>query len=113
MAMYDFRLDMDLLTTISFNKMLQEVREGLDDGILEKFVKENILESDGALLGSTRRTPNATKADQKQRQELDELKASLSEEEKQKLIDETQELLVYQQTEDSPEAKATILAVAR
>ncbi len=109
MAMYDFRLDMDLLTTISFNKMLQEVREGLDDGILEKFVKENILESDGALLAVHAPDPERYKGfDQKQRQELDELKASLSEEEKQKLIDETQELLVYQQTEDSPEAKATI-----
>lgn len=109
MAMYDFRLDMDLLTTLSFNKALQEVREGLDDNILEKFVAERLLDADGALLAVHVPDPDLYKGfDAEQRKELDAFKESLSEDEKQKIIDETKELLVYQQTEDSPEAKATI-----
>lgn len=97
------------LSALEYNQAFQEIREGLDDGILERFLKERILDAPGSLLAV--HVPDAKlykRRDQKLKEDLAALKASMSEAERQDLIDQTNALRAYQQTEDTPEAIASI-----
>ncbi|MDO5738374.1 MAG: insulinase family protein [Eubacteriales bacterium] len=109
LTMYAFRYDLEPLAFLSYNQFLEEIRAGIDEGILEKYIQERILDSKAHLI--TVHKPEAglyNRFDQEVADRLAKVKAEMSDAEIQELIDETNELLKYQQTPDSPEAKATI-----
>ncbi|MCG8412381.1 MAG: insulinase family protein [Bacteroidales bacterium] len=94
---------------LEFEEPLAKVKEGLKNGLLEKIIKENLLENKFALLMSLKPEPGLEKKiTAKVKKELADYKASLSKEELQKLVDETKALKEYQKQEDKPEDVAKV-----
>lgn len=109
LSMYAYRYDLNPMDFLSYNQFLQEVREGIDQGLLESYIQERILDNPNLLLAIHRPEEGLyARFDQEARAKLEAKKRSLSPAEKERLIAETKELLTYQQTPDTPEAKATI-----
>ncbi len=94
---------------LEFEKPLATVKEGIKNGLLEKIIKEQLIENPHALLMMLKPQPGLEKEIAAQtKKELAEYKASLSKEELEQLVAETKALKEHQQREDSPEAIATI-----
>ncbi|MFC2151186.1 insulinase family protein [Bacteroidota bacterium] len=94
---------------LEFEAPLAKVKEGINNGLLKTIVKEQLIENPHTLLMVLKPQPGLEKElSAKIKKELADYKASLSEEELLKLVEETKELKEYQKKEDSPEALATI-----
>ncbi|MGM0407893.1 MAG: insulinase family protein [Bacteroidota bacterium] len=94
---------------LEFETPLANVKEGIENGMLEKIVQEQLINNPHALLMVLKPQPGLeNEIAEKTRKELAEYKASLSKEELEKLIEETKELKEHQKKEDSPEAIATV-----
>jgi len=94
---------------LEFNKPLEEAKKALTTNILETTTSKFLVNNPHAVLmvlkpepGLQAKLAEATKA------ELKAYKDGLSEDEKEKLIAQTKELLAHQKREDSPEAMATV-----
>lgn len=94
---------------LEFNEPLKKVKTALETNLLEKTIKEFLISNPHTLLMVLSPEPGLQKKiNKKITEELAAYKASLSEKELEKLINETEELLAHQKREDSPEALATI-----
>ncbi len=94
---------------LEFEKPLAKVKEGINNGLLEEIIKEQLIENPHALLMVLKPQPGLEKEISAQiKKELADYKASLSEEELIQLVEETKALKEYQKLEDTPEALATI-----
>lgn len=99
---------------IEWEKPLAELKTKFNDGILENMINEAMLNNNHALLLVLKPKPGLEKELAEQTtQKLAEYKASLSDEELEKLIKETQELIEYQKREDDPEALAKLPKLGR
>ena len=94
---------------LEFEKTLANVKKGIENGLLEKIIKERLISNPHALLMVLKPQPGLEKEIAAQaKKELAEYKASLSKEQLEKLVEETKALKAYQEEGDSPEALATI-----
>ena len=101
--------DDDPFVGLEYEKPLAAVKEGINNGLLEKIVQEYFIDNPHALLMVLKPQPGLEKEiAENTKKELAEYKASLSKEELEKLVEETKALKEYQQQEDSPEALASI-----
>jgi len=99
----------DPFVGLEFEKPLAKVKEGIQNGLLERVIKEQMIDNPHALMMVLNPQPGLEKeiiANTKK--ELADYKASLNQEELQKLVDETIELKEHQKREDTPEALATV-----
>ncbi|MDO5718329.1 MAG: insulinase family protein [Tissierellia bacterium] len=97
------------LEALKYDDVLENLRKGIDEGIYERFIRNNILNNPHKSILSL--TPNKglnDAKDKEQEEELRKFKESLSEEEIDQLISENKKLIEMQLEEDSEEAKATI-----
>lgn len=94
---------------LEFEKPLANVKEQIQNGLLQEIIKEQLINNDHALLMVLKPKPGLEKEIiKKTKEELAEYKASLSKEELEQLVEETKELKEHQQREDTPEALATV-----
>jgi presequence protease len=94
---------------LEFEKPLAVVKEGIDNGLLEKTIKEQLIENPHALVLVLKPQPGLEKEIAANiKKELADYKATLSKEELLQLVEETKALKEYQKEEDTPEALATI-----
>jgi Zn-dependent M16 (insulinase) family peptidase len=94
---------------LAYEIPLSEVKKALENRMLETLIEKHLLNNKHALLLTMQ--PEAglqSRQDARVEKELAAYKASLSENQLNALITETNELMEYQQREDSPEALATI-----
>ncbi|WP_291855810.1 insulinase family protein [Marinilabilia sp.] len=99
----------DIFDGIEFEKPLANVKEGIKTGMLQKIVQDYMIDNPHALMMVFKPQPGLeNEMAAKTKAKLAEYKASLSDEELQKLVEETKALKEYQQAEDAPEAVATI-----
>lgn len=99
---------------LEYEKPLTELKAGLSKNHLESIIKNEILGNKHALLLILEPKPGLEKElNTKVEKELQEYKASLSDAEKESLINETKELREYQKREDTPEAVATMPLLER
>ncbi len=108
-AMSSWRYGEDPLLGLNFNSIFKELRDNLETGYFENYIKEKILGSDNKLITTHRpKFGLFAEADEKAELELKEYKESLTQNEIEELIRTNQELIKFQTTEDSKEGKATI-----
>ncbi len=101
--------DNDPFKGLEFETVLANVKKGVENGLLEKIIKENLLSNPHTLLMVLKPQPGLEKEIAAQSaKELAEYKASLSKEQLEKLVEETKALKAYQEEGDSPEALASI-----
>lgn len=94
---------------LEYEKTLTEVKKALDKPVLEELIRAGLLNNPYGLLLTMKPEPGLEQRRmQEQAAELAEYKSDLSEEEINELVETTQELMAYQQLEDSPEALAAI-----
>lgn len=94
---------------LGFEKSLKEIREGLNNRLLETLTEKFLLNNPHSLLLTLHPEPGLqTQRDRQTAEELADFKASLSEKEIISLVEETRNLQLFQQKEDTPEAVATI-----
>lgn len=94
---------------LEYEKPLAAVKKALTTNMLETLAEKHILNNTHAVMMALVPQPGLENQINAQvREELAQYKASLSKEELLQLIQDTKDLLVYQQTEDTPEELATI-----
>lgn len=94
---------------LEFDKPLTEAKKALDTNLLETTISNYLVNNPHAVLMVLKPEPGLqAKIDEATKKELDEFKAGLNNEEKEKLIAETKTLIEHQKREDTPEALATI-----
>ena len=94
---------------LEFEKPLANVKEGLENGLLEDIIKKDFIDNNFALMTVLQPEQGLEKErSEKIKQELADYKASLSEEELEQLVEETKALKEYQESEDDPEKVAMI-----
>ncbi len=94
---------------LEFEAPLAKVKSELKNGLLENIIQKNLIDNNFALLTVLEPEPGLEKKRSEQiKKELAEYKASLSEEALVQLIETTQALKEYQETEDSPEEVAMV-----
>jgi len=94
---------------LEFEAPLANVKKGIENGLLQRILKENLISNPHTLLLVLKPQPGLEKEIAAQTaKELAAYKASLSKEELEKLVEETKALKAYQEEGDSPEALATI-----
>jgi presequence protease len=99
----------DPFAGIEFEKPLTRAKEGIKNGMLQRIVKEQLIDNPHAVLIVLKPQPGLeNELAEKTKEKLAAYKASLSKEELKKLVDDTKSLKAYQQEEDSPEAIASI-----
>ncbi|MCL1822518.1 MAG: insulinase family protein, partial [Prolixibacteraceae bacterium] len=99
----------DPFAGLEFEKPLAELKKSLTSNMLEDIIKEYLLVNPHSLLLTLNPEPGLqARRDARLAQKLADYKAALTAEEIDKLVEETQSLIEYQQREDSPEALATI-----
>ncbi len=99
---------------LCYNETLSMLRANIDTDYFERYIETHILNNPHKVIMVSR--PEPGKNDEKDAQVTKDLaayKASLSEAEVQALVAETQALLLRQNTDDTPEEKATIPRLAR
>jgi len=99
----------DPFLSLQYEEPLAAVKKALTTPYLESIIEKYLLDNPHSLLLTLKPEPGL---EQKNNEmivaECAAFKNSLSEEEQDRLVNETQELIAYQQSEDSPEALATI-----
>ena len=101
--------DGDPLEPLYYEELLKQLREGLDNGLYEKILKEHILENPHQVLMVLK--PSTTMAAEREaalEKKLAEKKATLSDEDIANIISETAALKERQQSPETPEALASI-----
>lgn len=94
---------------LEYNKPLEEVKKVLNTDALEKVTTKYLANNPHSLLMVLKPEPGLqAKLVKETKAELKAFKDGLSEEEIDKLIAETEELIAYQKREDTPEAKASV-----
>ena len=109
MAFDSWLYDKSPIEAIDIEDDLTYIEENIDNGIFEKFIKENILESNHKSIVS--HIPMKGLNDQKDeevRKQLEDLKNSLSEREKEEYIQRRIEMDDFQSRNNTDEEKATI-----
>jgi presequence protease len=104
----------DPYLTLEYEKPLAKVKTALQTNYFESLIQEYLINNPHSLLLVLEPKPGMEKENsEKIEKELKEYKASLSEEAKQKLVKETEELIAYQKREDTPEALAKMPMLER
>jgi Zn-dependent M16 (insulinase) family peptidase len=99
----------DPFFSLEYEKPLAEVKAALKSDYFEKVIKEHLMDNPHSLLLVLEPKPGREKEiNAAVESELTEFKSGMSDEAKEKLVKETQELIEYQKREDTPEALATI-----
>ncbi len=94
---------------LEYEKTFDELKADINNGYLEKVIKEYFLENNHCLLFVLSPEPGLDKKrNEVLNKQLHELKLSLPEAEIEKMVKQTEELVKYQKQEDSKEALATI-----
>ena len=94
----------DPLKVLELTDRLEEFKKKVEEGFLEDMIRKYLIDNPHSLLASFTPKPGLEQeAEAKIQQSLDEFKASLSDDEIQKLVDEDAELDKYQNTPESPE----------
>ena len=94
---------------LEYNKPLEEAKKALTTNILETTTTKYLVNNPHALLIVLKPEPGLqAKLTAETKAELKAFKDGLSEEEKEKLIEQTKELIAHQKKEDTPEAMATV-----
>jgi Zn-dependent M16 (insulinase) family peptidase len=99
----------DPISGMRYEAPLAEVKRSLSSDYLEKFVRQHFLDNPHALLTSLDPKPGLESERNRQTEsELAGIKATLPADSLERIIKASQDLLAYQQREDTPEALATI-----
>lgn len=108
-ALSRFRYNQPLLTDLAFDEPLKQLREDLDKGLFEDYVRQNILENSACIAGIHRPVAGLyQKLDRDVALELEKKKDDLAAEDISKLIADTKALTVWQDRPDTPEEKETL-----
>ncbi|MBR6307007.1 MAG: insulinase family protein [Lachnospiraceae bacterium] len=101
--------DDDIFTNLKQSSIFNELREGIDKGLFEQVLKTAVLDNNHKTILTMKPVKGLTgKKDAALAKRLEEFKNSLSDAEKQKIVDETKALKKYQEEPDSEEALNTI-----
>ncbi len=101
--------DASPIEALKYKDTLAHIKENLDKGIVEEYIEEKILNNPRKIQMTVRPKPGEfLEKDKGQEEKLRAYKESLSQEEKENLVKETQDLFEYQTKLDSKEDKATI-----
>ena len=99
----------DPFLSLEYEKPLAEIKSAIKEGYLQQVIKKYMLQNPHALLLVLEPKPGMeAEINNKTDQELAEFKKTLSDDNLDKLVQETTELVEYQEREDSDEAVATI-----
>ncbi len=105
----------DPFLSLKWEKPLAATKQAVEDGEFEEVIRTNLLNNPHSLLIALVPKPGL-QAERNQRiaEECAQYKASLSGEEKERLIKETEELIAYQKRKDDPEdlAKVPLLSLS-
>ncbi len=94
---------------MEYEKTLEELKSDIDNGYLEKVIKEYFLDNKHSLLFVLSPEPGLDrKRNEETKKKLEEFKSSLSDSDIENMVKESEELLKYQKQEDTKEALATI-----
>ena len=108
-ALNSWLYDQSPLDALYYNDVLEVVKEKLDDGFVENYIKEKLIDNEYSVNLLAR--PELNKNDKEEeilRKELEYLKAKMSEEEIDEIVKKSRDLEDYQNAEDSKENKDTI-----
>lgn len=103
------RYGVNPMDALNFNQTFDRIRQDIENGGFEKYIQERILNNPAKVM--TLHLPQVGQfqvLDDELTEKLKLYKDSLSQDEIKQLIADNERLLKYQQTEDSPEDKATI-----
>jgi hypothetical protein len=104
----------DPYLTLEYEKPLAKVKTALETNYFESIIKDYIINNPHTLLMVLEPKPGMEKENNAiVEKELADYKASLTLEQKQKLVDETKELIEYQKREDTPETLAKMPLLER
>ncbi|MGE5498242.1 MAG: insulinase family protein, partial [Syntrophothermus sp.] len=104
----------DPFLTLEYEKHLAKLKWGLKKSYLEEIIKKQILGNPHSVLSALEPMPGLDKQlTARSEQKLKSYAESLSQEEKETLLNDTKELIAYQKREDTPEALATIPMLER
>lgn len=99
----------DPFKSLEYEKTLAEIKRSLTEPYLETVIRRELLDNPHSVLVVLEPKPGMEKENnRKVAEELAQYKATLTPEQLQQLVNETEELIAYQQREDTPEALATI-----
>jgi len=99
----------DPFHSLEYEKPLAEVKTALNSTYLEDIVQKYLIDNNHKLLITLAPKPGLEQeTNERIQKELEEYKASLSDDELEKIVEQTQELIEYQKREDTPEALASI-----
>lgn len=108
-ALNSWLYDQSPLDALYYNDVLSEVKEKLNDGFVEKYIKEKLLDNEYSVNLVARPELNKNHREEEElKKELQELKAKMSDEEIQEIVKKSRDLEEYQNQEDSQENKDTI-----
>ena len=94
---------------LEYNKPLEEVKKALTTNLLETTLTKYLANNPHAVLMVLKPEPGLqAKLTKETKAELKAFKASLSDDDKEKLVASTKELIAYQKREDTPEAMASV-----
>ncbi|MFP4665101.1 MAG: insulinase family protein [Bacteroidales bacterium] len=94
---------------LEFEAPLADLKTGLEEGLLENIIQKDFLDNNFALLTLMKPEPGLEKKRSEEiKKELAEYKASLSEEERKDIVENTKALKAYQEEEDDPEKVAMV-----
>ena len=109
LAMNEWLYGEDPIDRIAYSLRLKELKTELLDHGMEKYIDRHLIHNPHRVVVTHRAKAGLNaERDQKEALALEEYKNSLSEEALQALLDENQDLIRFQNAEDSEEAKATI-----
>ena len=95
--------------SLKWENPLAEMKKGLEKNKLENLINTGFLQNTHSLIIALTPKPGLqNERNQQVEEELTKYKATLTEHEKTKLIQDTKDLIAYQQEKDTPEALATI-----
>lgn len=108
-ALNSWLYDQSPLDALYYNDVLSEVKEKLNDGFVEKYIKEKLLDNEYSVNLVARPELNKNHREEEElKKELQELKAKMTDEEIEEIVKKSRDLEEYQNQEDSQENKDTI-----
>ena len=108
-ALNSWLYDQSPLDALYYNDVLSEVKEKLNDGFVEKYIKEKLLDNEYSVNLVAKPELNKNHREEEElKKELQELKAKMSDEEIEEIVKKSRDLEEYQNQEDSQENKDTI-----
>lgn len=108
-ALNSWLYDQSPLDALYYNDVLSEVKEKLNDGFVENYIKEKLLDNEYSVNLVAKPELNKNHREEEElKKELQELKAKMSDEEIEEIVKKSRDLEEYQNQEDSQENKDTI-----